>query len=100
MTEIFDTQNSREQAPAQREGNFNDEVLVKITPTGEAIWHDFHAAARAFMVNNGHQDPYVITRDEDGYTRMQLWKVASIFGDSLSWGGPEPIEMRFKYINT
>jgi hypothetical protein len=99
MTKELLTVSPHEQEPSLREGNFNDEVLVRITPTGEAIWRDFYADAREFYTSQGEPNPYVIERNEDGYTRIQIWQFATIFGAGMYHGNnTPPVEMGFKFV--
>jgi hypothetical protein len=74
--------------------NFNDEVLVKITPTGEEMWNAVYARTRDL-----YPDAFPIQRDEEGYTKLQLHVIANIFGPAMYNGNPHlPIEPTFKYL--
>jgi hypothetical protein len=74
--------------------NFNDEVLVKITPAGEEMWDAAHAEVRKTYPN-----AFPIARDEDGYTKLHLHEVANIFGPGMYNGNPRlPIKTTFKLI--
>ena len=100
MTEVFNDQSTHEQAPAQCEASFNNPVLVKITPAGEKLWHEHHAASKELAESIGMPGLYEITRDKDGYTRMQLWEVANIFGKAMSMGVVDlPVDMNFMFVN-
>lgn len=61
----------REREPGQWR-SFDDEVYIRITERGGRIYHRHY---------NGYAAP--LRRDADGYTRMQLWKVAQIFGKHI-----------------
>ena len=82
----------------EREVSFNDEVLVRVLPEGEAIWNAHYAEAVRAFTDRGEPNPYVLQRDEEGYTRMLLWQVAYIYGPHIGYNGRElPIEMNFKF---
>lgn len=74
--------------------NFNNPVLIKVTEIGEQIWDDYHREARILL-----KDPnaFPLQRDDDGYTRMRLYDVASIFGPAMHAGVDLPIETEFKF---
>jgi len=67
------------------EFNLNEEIRIKITPEGEALYN-------ADRGNNGlpWED---LARDDEGYVRMQAWRVMSLWGPHTHWGGTNPFEM-------
>lgn len=69
------------------EHNFNDRVKVRITPEGEKLWNLWFERLSLL--------PRAIERDADGYSEMQLWEVANIFGDGMYNGCTPPVEMTF-----
>ena len=69
--------------------NMNDEVWVKITPTGRALLRKYYAEI-------GMQVPDRKT-DPGGRMRLQLWEVAKIFGPGMYLGGEPPIEMEIEF---
>ncbi len=87
---------SPEVAPRpEREGNFNDYVLVKVTPAGEKIWDEHWAEVRVIM---GNPEAGILERDEDGFTKIQLWELANVFGPAMCNGSRAlPVEMNFKF---
>lgn len=93
-----DRSHERDSSP-ERTASFGDSVLIKITPEGEKVWDEYHRHSNEV---SGHDLP--IDRDEEGYTEMQLYDVARIFGSKL-WVGRGgyssrdwPIEPVFKFV--
>lgn len=81
--------------------NFNDEVLVRITPTGEELWRRHYERLAHYAAEIGLAAQFAtpdIERDEEGYTRMQLNQVANIFGEAMFTGSPPPVETTFKFV--
>jgi hypothetical protein len=69
--------------------NLNDKVLVKITPAGEQIRNNYFAGIK--------MDTPAIERDSEGWTEMQLYEVANLFGAEMYNGNPRlPIEPTFR----
>jgi len=69
--------------------NFNEIVWVKITPAGEQILEEYYKRLNVKVPE--------LERDAEGFTEMQLWKVANIFGKEMRNGQDNPsIEMTFK----
>ena len=69
--------------------NFNDPVWIKITPAGERILEEYYKALNVKAPE--------LKRDAEGFTEMQLWEVALIFGKEMYNGQADlPIEMTFK----
>lgn len=80
--------------------NFNDLVKVKITPAGERIWQAFHEEARSIMRRLGKDHTFDLERDEEGFTVLQLWQVAQIFGPHINeYNVDLPFEMDFKFAS-
>ena len=69
--------------------NFNDQVWVKVTPDGERVREEYY---ESFNIRAPE-----LKRDEEGWTRMQLYEVAHFFGSEMYHGNDcLPIEMTFK----
>ena len=84
---------SPEQTTDMETRNFNDYVLVKVTPAGEAMWDAARQRTREAYPEAGR-----LERDEEGYTKMQLWEVAQYFGAAMYNGNPNlPLETTFKF---
>jgi hypothetical protein len=62
--------------------NLNDEVWVTLTETGEYLykqhWAKFGVPALP------------LKKDDQGRVKMQLWSLATVFGDHLYNGNPRP----------
>lgn len=74
--------------------NLNDEVLVKVTPEGETAYQEYYRA----VFKGSSVDIPTLERDADGYSRMQLWEVANIFGPHMYMGAALPIETELKFV--
>ena len=69
--------------------NFNDEIWVKVTPSGERVREEYYK--RLDM-----QTP-ALNRDAEGWTRMQIHEVAHLFGSEMHTGiGDFPVETMFR----
>lgn len=76
---------------------FSDEILVRVTPAGEAIWDKRQDDIARQFVDKSQFTPRKIERDEQGYTKMQLFQVANIFGEAMCNGNNNlPVEVQFK----
>lgn len=73
--------------------NLNDEVLIRITPRGEEVWHEHWVDA----IRNNRPIPH-IKRDEQGRTNMQLWWVMEMFGQDVGMCKTPPIEMTIETV--
>lgn len=67
--------------------NINDAVLVRLTEHGRRILD-------AQKATNGYAN---YAEDGDGWSRWQLWVLASIFGDYLSNGCVLPFETCIRF---
>lgn len=76
--------------------NLNEEVLVKVTESGEQAWNEFHDPIRLFTKR---PDSFPLKRDEEGYTKLQLWQVMRIFGPHMDGGFHTPLETGFIFKN-
>lgn len=69
--------------------NLNDEVKFKVTKEGEKIWEDYYMKLKVKEIPK-------ILKDRYGFTKMDLWEMAHIFGPSLIMGYLPPIEMNIQ----
>jgi hypothetical protein len=67
--------------------NINDEIKVKLTDKGRAVYESYWMAVLAG--SNGLQPPSLNKwTDENGWTSFQLWDAMTIFGPHCYNGGP------------
>ncbi len=71
-----------------RELNLNSEVWFKLNPRGRSI---VEKSESAYLLKIWDEK-----KDDDGYTREQLWTVMNIFGPHLVMGFDQPIETVIK----
>lgn len=77
--------------------SLNNFVLVRITDRGSKDWYDFYSERSP----NCPQRIPVITRDEQGYTKMRICEMINVFGDQLHCDNPRlPIEPVFKLVDS
>lgn len=76
--------------------NFNDIVLVRITPAGEQVWRERSEGIGEALRATGFQSP-TIKRDAEGFTEMPLWEVMQVFGSKTKPGGHPLVELGFKF---
>ncbi len=70
------------------EFNINHHVKVKLTDAGIRILKEQHDQMDREIQERGGKGLgiFTVTKDEQGYTRFQLWKLMNIFGESLTMG--------------
>lgn len=67
--------------------NINDEIKVKLTDKGRAVYESYWTAVLAS--SNGLKPPSLDKwTDEDGWISFQLWDAMTIFGPYCHNGGP------------
>jgi len=71
--------------------NINDYVMIKITEMGDFIYYHQHDELNRSMGKEFVKPKYPV-KDEDGYTRIQMWQVMEIFGGYLANGVAVPFE--------
>jgi hypothetical protein len=81
--------------------NFNEYVKVKVTPYGEEILKKERASLNLEIIKRGGQGlgEYKLKKDEDGYTRFQLWDLMNRFGLYMNLGAEPPFESEMIFIN-
>jgi hypothetical protein len=76
--------------------NINDNVRVRLTPHGHAIYRKNHDELYIF---NANPNPYrAPTEDADGWSTWQLWDLMSHFGASMHNGCKLPFETEIKIV--
>lgn len=81
--------------------NLNDPVRVRLTDHGKDIYYHQYDIFNALSKIHGLQiiRPRYPETDEDGYSRMQLWRFIEIYGPYISMTKPnviEPLELEFE----
>ena len=66
--------------PENTEQNFNDQVWIKVTQEGEQIRDKYYKGL-------GVETP-PLEKDAEGWTEMQLYEVANLFGGEMYNGSP------------
>jgi len=75
--------------------NMNDNVKVKLTDVGIQEMKKQHDEHNDYLITNGGE-PYgvfQINKDEEGYTKFQMWKLMNTFGHMMHNGSKIPFDM-------
>lgn len=78
--------------------NMNDYVKVKLTELGIQELKKQHDEMNEHLISRGGMpyETFQINKDEEGYTKFQLWKLMSHFGHMMHNGAKQPFEMDIK----
>ncbi|RYI30554.1 hypothetical protein EVU96_09060 [Bacillus infantis] len=65
--------------------NINQQVKVKLNEKGKELLFN-------------HYDEFVLQLDQDGYYKIQLWKLMQVFGNHLHMGKELPFEAEIEVV--
>ena len=78
------------------EFNINDTVMVRLTEYGKTKHKERH---QKFYKELGMNVEYIAPKEDDGWSKWQLWDLMSEFGQDISLGGRVPFETTIRLAN-
>jgi hypothetical protein len=81
--------------------NFNSYVKVKVTPYGEGILKARHDDLNLKIAKRGSEGlgEYKLKKDDEGYSRFQIWDLMDKFGNYMAPGYEPPFESEMIFLN-